>query len=131
MDVRTFILGIIAFATFAYAYGPPTSLEMNVTTSQQGITVYTEAYTSDTAPNDTDICTTDTDCVIRHPEIIPDANTIDDYLRVYGDSPHFPTIGDCAMVDWLSQDEDGRPFVPIDLNNDGAIDCDSDLELGA
>jgi hypothetical protein len=76
-------------------------------------------------------CTTDTDCVTRFPEIIPDANTVDDYWRVWGDTPHFPTTGDCSRVDWLAQDENGRPLVPVDLNGNGAIDCNSDLELGA
>jgi len=75
-------------------------------------------------------CTTDTDCVTRFPEIIPDANTIDDYWRVWTE-PHFPTKGDCSRVDWLAQTEEGQFFVPTDVNHDGVINCDSDIELGA
>jgi len=84
-----------------------------------------------TLKSDSETCTTDTDCVTRFPEIIPDANTIDDYWRVWGDTPHFPTTGDCSRVDWLAQDEDGHLFVPVDLNGNGAIDCTSDIELGS
>ena len=76
-------------------------------------------------------CTSDTDCVVKNPRIIPDVYTIDDYIRVYGDNVQFPTIGDCSRVDWLSQDGDGRWLVPTDLNHDGFINCDSDLELGS
>lgn len=76
-------------------------------------------------------CTTDLDCVRKNPTVIPDENTIHAYLMVYGDDVQFPRMGDCSRVDWLNQDEDGRLFVPKDLNGDGVIDCNSDLELGA
>jgi hypothetical protein len=46
-------------------------------------------------------------------------------------TPTLPTIGDCSRVDWTAVDVHGRPFVPIDLNHDGFINCVSDLELGA
>jgi hypothetical protein len=76
-------------------------------------------------------CDTDTDCVVKNPQIIPDANTWDDYLRVYGDNVQFPTKGDCSRVDWFAQDEDGRFIAPVDLDNDGIINCSSDMELGS
>lgn len=135
MNTRNLIALTILALAFVLTYGPSLSVEANITTSQQGVTLYGEAYTlqqTETEEVTQQIsCTTDTDCVTKYPEIIPDEYTIDDYLRVHGDTPHFPTIGDCTTVDWLSQDEDGRPFTPVDLNNDGAIDCDSDYEMGA
>ena len=134
MNARILALALLTLATLAYIFGPSTSLEYNVTTSPQGLSVYGEAYTVP-APTEAEpvaaSCTTDLDCVMRFPHIIPDANTIDEYLQVYGDIPHFPTTGDCSRVDWLAQDGDGEWFVPIYLNNDGAINCNSDLELGA
>ncbi len=37
----------------------------------------------------------------------------------------------CAGIDWTARDDDGRVMVPFDANNDGFIDCHSDIELGA
>jgi hypothetical protein len=46
-------------------------------------------------------------------------------------TPALPTTGDCSRVNWTATDTDGRPFVPVDLDNDGFISCGSDMELGA
>lgn len=37
----------------------------------------------------------------------------------------------CNKINWTELDNDGKPFIPVDVNNDGYIDCNSDLELGA
>ena len=66
-----------------------------------------------------------------HPHRIPTAETIESYLAAYGDAVRFPTSGDCSRVDWLSQDGDGEWFLPVDLDGDGVISCESDMELGA
>lgn len=75
-------------------------------------------------------CTTDLDCVTEMPHVIPDAHTARAYWSTW-DVPHFPTTGDCTAVDWHHGAENGGPIVPADRNDDGVIDCGSDLELGA
>lgn len=41
------------------------------------------------------------------------------------------TTSVCGRIDWQGQDVDGRVFVPFDANQDGMIDCESDIELGS
>lgn len=75
-------------------------------------------------------CGGDMDCVTKRPHVIPDGRTVAAYWSAW-DVPHFPTAGNCTSVDWQLGGEDGGPIVPVDLNEDGVIDCGSDLELGA
>jgi hypothetical protein len=42
-----------------------------------------------------------------------------------------PPPSNCFNINWTELDTDGMPFIPVDVNNDGFIDCNSDLELGA
>lgn len=141
------ILSVIAL--YALINAPSLWHQTDFTTSPQGVTFHTEVTiqtqdetsgtdivnptatldTSQIDDNDDPRCSTDTDCVTKHPDIIPDGNTVNAYWRVWNE-PHFPTKGDCSKVNWLSQDEDGFFFTPLDKNHDGAIDCNSDVELG-
>lgn len=143
------ILSVIAL--YALINAPHLWTQTDFTTSPQGVTFHTEVTvqaqedkttgtnivnptatldTSQVDDNDDPRCSTDTDCVTKHPDIIPDGYTAQAYFLVWGDNVHFPTKGDCTEVDWLSVNEDGRYFVPLDKNHDGAIDCNSDVELG-
>lgn len=76
-------------------------------------------------------CDTDTDCVTKNPRVIPDADTVTAYWQVWGSTPLFPVTGDCSHVNWTEKTADGSYYVPTDVNNDGVIDCGSDIELGA
>jgi hypothetical protein len=37
----------------------------------------------------------------------------------------------CDRIDWRQTDRDGSPLIPFDANEDGYIDCQSDIELGS
>lgn len=37
----------------------------------------------------------------------------------------------CFGVDWHELNEQGVPYTPFDMDRDGMIDCDSDIELGS
>lgn len=128
MNARNLIALLILALAYVITQGPSISTEVDFTTSPQGVTFHSEAYT---VPSPQPLCDTDMDCVTKFPTLIPDANTIDAYLTVYGDSPQFPTKGDCSSVDWLAQTDTGEWFVPTDLDHDGYINCNSDSELGA
>lgn len=39
--------------------------------------------------------------------------------------------GACSRIDWRQTDMDGRQLIPFDANEDGYIDCTSDIELGS
>ena len=144
--LHKFLLAIAVLCAYVYVNDPGHVLTVEASASTQGITVKGETYSPgptakfnpnvqlDTSQIDvqaTGPCTSDRDCVTRFPHIIPTQDTIRAYHDVWGDTPHFPTEGDCTMVDWLAQDDEGQPFVPVDLDSNGKINCNSDYELGA
>lgn len=141
--VRIFLFAVFVFAAYVFVNDPNNVFhaETNVDTPIGSVSIQVDNTPGHNIFNpDADLdtshvhiipCDTDIDCVTKNPTVIPDAYTINAYIEVYGDAPQFPTEGDCSRVDWLQQDEDGRWFVPQDLDGNGKINCNSDLELGA
>jgi hypothetical protein len=49
---------------------------------------------------------------------------------VYATLP-LPAVGDCVTIDWLALTDEGRAYIPTDVNGDGVLDCGLDSEMGA
>lgn len=59
---------------------------------------------------------------------VADAMTTD---KVPGKPVPSMTTSVCAGIEWGKTDVDGRIMIPFDANQDGMIDCRSDIELGS
>jgi hypothetical protein len=46
-------------------------------------------------------------------------------------APDWVVTDACDNIDWRQTDGDGSPLIPFDANEDGYIDCQSDIELGS
>lgn len=60
----------------------------------------------------------------------PTPITVQTATSTSSDSDWTP-VHSCDNIDWRQTDTDGREFIPLDANEDGYIDCSSDIELGA
>lgn len=107
---------LAALAVYVFVNDPNHVFTGTVVTSNHGVAVSVNTY--DPTQNDQT-----SGHNIFNPNATLDTAQIDNEEETPNQS--------CANIDWQHGGDNGGPIIPYDANEDGYIDCTSDIELGA